>query len=562
MKIATKLFIMAALALMTAACDNEDNNFTQQPPITPQPQGSEGITITAQLGPKSKGDTRTLSDKTSYIEAKWAVDDEIAILYKVSDTKYAAKATVTDVNETTGAATIKFTVDGGTANNTPCTLIYPYSAANDEHDGLKDVGELLGDQDGTLNTNPNLDLRVGAGTIYTVTPRLSVTTQPAAQYAIFKFTTRNSDASANIDVKELTITTGTENFVITPASTTSELYAALPPLTGEAISFVAKGSDDHYYYMGRGEVTFTAGKYYHSTLKMMMLSAIDLSTISTDFTAKDGDILTGTLGANVKISIADNATVTLFNANINGTNHYQYTWAGLTCLGSATIILADGTTNNVKGFCSDYPGIFVPSDNTLIIKGETVGSGKLNASSSSNSIGAGIGGIGGGNHQNCGNIEIQGGVIKATGGYRSAGIGSCEFYSCGTITITGGTVTATGGDYAAGIGSSIHYEIYPNHYYSSCGTIRITGGTVIATGGQDGAGIGSGNGGRCSDITIESTVKYVEASQGANANNVGPGSGGSCGTVTIGDKVYWDGTNYQNDGEQYLHNNNVLLYQP
>ena len=83
-----KSFFMAALALMTVACSsNDENNFAQQP------KTGEGITITAQLAPKSGSDaTRALSDKTSYIEAKWAVDDEIAILYKVSDTKYAAKA--------------------------------------------------------------------------------------------------------------------------------------------------------------------------------------------------------------------------------------------------------------------------------------------------------------------------------------------------------------------------------------------------------------------------------------------------------------------------------------
>ena len=548
MKITMKSFFMAALALMTVACSsNDDNNFAQQP------KTGEGITITAQLAPKSgNAATRAVSDQNSYIKAEWAEDEHIAILYEVSGTKYAADATITAVDGSTGAATIEFTVNGSTANNTPCTLIYPYSAANDEHDGLKDVGTLLGTQDGTLNAN--LDIRVGEGTIHTATPGLSVTTQPAAQYAIFKFTTKNSDASANIDVKELTITTGAENFVITPSEATSTFYAALPPLTGEAVGFVAKGSDDYYYYMGRGEVTFTAGKYYQSALKMTKLSTIDLSTKSTDFTAGNGDILTGTLTHNVKISIADNATVTLLNANINGTNDYRYNWAGLTCEGTATIILADGTTNNVKGFYRENPGIFVPSDNTLIIKGETVGSGKLNASSGNNESA----GIGGGIYKNCGHIEIQGGVITATGGDRSAGIGSCGTNSCGNITISGGTVTATGGLYAAGIGSGARYE----DNYSSCGTISITGGTVIATGGQDGAGIGSGKGSHCTSITIANTVKYVEASQGANANNVGPGSGGSCGSVTIGGTVYWDGTSYQNDGEQYLYNNNVLLYEP
>ena len=525
---------MAALAMMTVACSNDENNFAQQP------KTGEGITITAKLAPKSSASgTRAVDDKSTYIESKWAVNEHIAILYTVESEKKVADATITAVDATTGVATITFNVVDGTADNTSCTLVYPYSAANDEHSGLKDVGTLLGTQDGTLKDD--LDVRVGAGTIYTVTPRLSVTTQPAAQYAIFKFTTKNSDASANIDVKELTITTGAENFVITPAAT-SEFFAALPPLTGKAIGFVAKGSDDHYYYMGRGAVTFTAGKYYQSALKMTKLSAIDLSTKSMDYTAVNGDTLTGTLTNNVKISIADGATVTLFNANINGTNNSSYSWAGLTCLGNATITLADGTTNNVKGFNSGYSGIYVPSGKTLIIKGETVGSGKLNASC--NVSGAGIGTNWG---LSCGNIEIQGGIITATGGNRSAGIGSSETSSCGNITISGGTVTATGGTNAAGIGSSIG----EGGYYSSCGNISITGGTVTATGGDYAAGIGSGKGGRCSDITIAKTGPHVIAYRGESANYcIGAGNGGTCGTVTLGNMVMWDHGVYQ-QGDDY-----------
>ena len=56
----------------------------------------------------------------------------------------------------------------------------------------------------------NLDVRVGAGTIQTTTPGLTVTTQPAAQFAIFKFTTKNSGGTANIDVTKLTITIGAQ----------------------------------------------------------------------------------------------------------------------------------------------------------------------------------------------------------------------------------------------------------------------------------------------------------------------------------------------------------------
>ena len=40
-------------------------------------------------------------------------------------------------------------------------------------------------------------------------------------------------------------------------------------------------------------------------------ATIDLSTVTANMTFANGDVITGTLGANVKLSIADNALVTL-----------------------------------------------------------------------------------------------------------------------------------------------------------------------------------------------------------------------------------------------------------
>ena len=225
----------------------------------------------------------------------------------------------------------------------------------------------------------------------------------------------------------------------------------------------------------------------------------DLSTINAAYTASDGETLTGTLGKTVKISIADGATVTLNNVTINGTNDENYGWAGISCVGGATIILSG--TNTVKGFYEDYPGIYVPVGNTVTIKG----SGSLTASS--NDYGAGIGG---GFGISCGNIEIQGGVITAIGGSYAAGIGAGSGVTgvgtgesiCGTITISGGTVTAIGGDYAAGIGSG-----YAQTNPSTCGAISISGGTVSATAGAYApAAIGKGavdvGESTCASVTI------------------------------------------------------------
>ena len=245
-----------------------------------------------------------------------------------------------------------------------------------------------------------------------------------------------------------------------------------------------------------------AGKIYNINRDV----ATDLSTINANYTAQNGETLTGTLGNNVKISIADGATVTLNNVNINGSGTWTSgNYAGITCVGDATIILKDGSENTVKGFYEKYPGIYVPSGKKLTIQGVSDGNGKLTASS--NGYAAGI-----------------------TGGYASAGIGSGNGSACGTITISGGTVTATGGSSGAGIGSG--------NAFATCGAITISGGTVEATGGQYGAGIGSGFESACGTINIASTVIKVTATKGTDAPySIGKGGGqsSSCGTVTIED---------------------------
>ena len=227
-------------------------------------------------------------------------------------------------------------------------------------------------------------------------------------------------------------------------------------------------------------------------------NTIDLSTVTVATTAQNGDVLTGTLTNNVKISIADGATVTLDGVSINGTNDYDFSWAGITCEGDATIILKNGTTNTVKGFYDSYPGIYVPENKTLIIQGD----GSLTASS--NGYGAGIGS---GSMSNCGNITIEGGTITATGGYSCAGIGGGYYYSCGNILITSGTINATGGSQAAGIGGG---------YCADCGNITIanTVTKVTATRGGDGAtySIGAGLEGSCGTVTIGGVVGAISTS--------------------------------------------------
>ncbi len=73
-------------------------------------------------------------------------------------------------------------------------------------------------------------------------------------------------------------------------------------------------------------------------------TTVDLSSLTGNYTAQDGNVLTGSTSGTV--TIADNANITLNNATITG---------GIVCEGSATITLVG--TNSVTGFNKYDPNI-------------------------------------------------------------------------------------------------------------------------------------------------------------------------------------------------------------
>ncbi len=340
---------------------------------------------------------------------------------------------------------------------------------------------------------------------------------------------------------------------------------------------------------------------------------------SHDIYIPDGATLSSSgVGISSTVAIPNGETFTLSWTTINVTSG-----PGILCEGNATIVL-DGT-NNVTTSAEGYPAIQAGgSGTTLTIQGSgsvnatgakygagiggrydtsskficgniSITSGTVTARGGNSAAGIGSAGIGNfGTNSTCGDIIISGGTVTATGGPYGAGIGSGSSYnsgysSCGEITISGGTVTANAGYYGAGIGSGS---------LSTCGNITTSGGTVTATGGTDAAGIGSGADGTCGNITtsggtVEANGGYHAAAIGCGLNSIcgdititdgvtrvtatkyyfddcpysiGLGSNHNsatytCGAITIGGTVYYDGTNFQNNGDTYLATS-PLEYQP
>ena len=100
----------------------------------------------------------------------------------------------------------------------------------------------------------------------------------------------------------------------------------------------------------------------------------------------------------------------------------------------------------MRGFDHYYPGIYVPQNKTLTIKG----TGKFNASSGGTGTSPPYAAdIGSGHDAKCGTITITSGVtsVSATkGSAASHSIGKGYYGSCSTVTI-GGTVYWENNDY-------------------------------------------------------------------------------------------------------------------
>lgn len=273
----TKIFMMAALALIFAACsNNDDNDFAQQP--AEQPANGE-ITITATLDANDGASTRALQDPDgeNKIASTWETTDQFAILYNNGTEDTKSIATVDKIDGTT--VTITFTVSSSLANNTACTIVYPASAANAANTGA-DVAKALATQDGTIGNCP--EVRVGTATIDKDNHSLSDVTKLTAQNAIFKFTLdgQRIDGSHPLVIKK-----GENDVVttVTPASSTTSVYVAMPAAASSTYKFIVKTDDNKYIKSGTAAIT--AGKYYQTTLDLSTARyplALSLSSATVD----------------------------------------------------------------------------------------------------------------------------------------------------------------------------------------------------------------------------------------------------------------------------------------
>lgn len=252
------VFGIATLLLALSACNKIET--------IDQPVGmADGIPFSATVSLGDNAATKALAESGDAITATWAEGEKVALIHGgVSD-----EMTVGSVSG--GSATITGTITGSPADGESVTIIYPASAADGTTGNIK--ADLLYAQNGLLTGTGSIsekyDARKGTGTLKVDgTATLDGSVALTNQFAIFKFTVRGADGTTVISAKPLTITIGEQDYVITPATATDVLYAALPAVSDEKVSFDATDGSDKTYTCAKLSVSFDSGKYYQSTLKM------------------------------------------------------------------------------------------------------------------------------------------------------------------------------------------------------------------------------------------------------------------------------------------------------
>ena len=532
---------MALSAFFLTSC-NQELDFEPKEKENPdkEMEASTPITITAKYG-SGDGTKVSYTQSGNSISAAWDEDDILYVVYN---------GHVNQLQLTGGNGTASATFSGTISGSPKAASVFS-CYVGDVHNAaalaVNESGDLIYsdaayfEQDGTLASAGRCNTYSGTtnyGNGENLTCYFRVNT------SMLKFTVSTlAGVSAGAGGATLTYMSGETELAkatfTVGAGGVNTIYMAVPSgsYTGEQALVYKYGDQQQRVLLSATRAQFETGQTYSKVVHF----PLDLSRFTGNYTAKDGDILTGTLSGNRRIAIADKATVRLRDVSITQTGSNP----GIVCEGDAQLILEG--TSSVRG-SNNKPGLQIGgSGTTLTITGD----GTLTALPGAWAAAIGVGRAWSGNATG-GNIVINGGTIIAQceNSDWSAGIGTGVGHggtaTMGNITINGGTVMAYGGKEAAGIGTSFCYGDGVNHV----GNITLNGGTITATGGLNAAGIGTGyslttsSQNSVGNITIGAGVTSVTAVKGFNEKtttvSIGAVFTGTCGTISIANpsKVY------------------------
>lgn len=278
------IFGIAALAIMMAACSNDDT-------IESLPsQNGKAIPFRATISATAA--TRGLTAPTTEggnITAKWEKGEKIALVHG---------ATVNVLKVTTdpdgqGNVTVEGTVTNFPENAENGETAYLVYYGDDEeitdyvsmlNDVLKESGATtftsgiiaktfyIYVQDGTLDEISMMhDYRLGQSKLVKMGDYVTLSDTPTldSQYAVWKLTLTNDD-STPLPAKSFTVRDASQEIITVSLgeSTVSSLYLVFPESANASFTFEAKDNADILFGCTKTGITLTKGKYYQSTLTL------------------------------------------------------------------------------------------------------------------------------------------------------------------------------------------------------------------------------------------------------------------------------------------------------
>lgn len=576
------------LCLIAAFSLTSCNRMEENPDNAQEIQQPAGIAFTATLAPKGENpQTKAISsgiddNGKEILNVAWAVDEEIALYYQISEGYAKATAKVTKVND--GVATISASLDATTIDGGTVQFVYPASLANDKGDDI-DESKLMtqyGKLDGiAYSISKRFDAATGEGkiklsggtslpTIATVTDKTgtgSVSLQNRVCICKFHLTVYTVGVNGTLVSLEemnddLTISDGNGHTYtikstkewpdgLAPAGATGnpgygtgdDIYVAMLPITEKPLILSATYNNKNHTLTTQPG-TLAAGKFYRNMPVTMQLENLEITgDITQTLTVPDGMTVTVN-GASINVTGAP--AIVLGEGSkliLQGTNTISATYAdAIECNGNATIDF-QSTTNTVTAVTGSNKGIQISDGKSLNITGD--GSAALNgnigvpASASLKFNGTTA------SHD----IYIPDVTTLSAGGITVGSTitiadGATFTLSWTTLNVTSGpgiqcsgnaTLILDGTNYVTTTAEKLP-AILPG---GSGTTLTIRGsGSVTATGGQYAAGIGSGSFTThittvytCGNIIIESGT--ITAKGGERGAGIGGGNNSICGNITI-----------------------------
>lgn len=229
----------------------------------------------------SKEGTKALNFSGSTLNASWTKGDIVKVY--IGDT---------EIGELTAQSTGNSTRLTGELTQTPSGELT-----------LKYLSPSYSSQNGTLAyIAANCDYATATVTVKSIAGGNVIINEPSAsfvnQQAIVKFTLKNNSNTA-ISATALTVSATnpavldanhsysvTYSYNVTPAPAASEVYVAIPGISGQTLNLTATVGTDTYVYQKSG-TTFTNGQYYEIDVKMPKLYAASNITVLRGQTGED-----------------------------------------------------------------------------------------------------------------------------------------------------------------------------------------------------------------------------------------------------------------------------------